>query len=136
MAPASSPKTSRRRTWIALVVTVLVLVVLTVLAIVKLNPAAVGRILSHVKLGWAGLALALMAGAFFMRAESWYAVIRAAIPGSDLGRGPVRRGLMIGMVGSTVAPGRLGEAARAWVVGPGCSQSGRDILAQQALPGR
>ncbi len=127
MAPASSRKTSRRRTWIALVVTVLVLVALTVLAIVKLNPAAVGRILSHVKLGWAGLALALMAAAFFMRAESWYAVIRAAIPGNDLGRAPVRRGLMIGMVGSTVAPGRLGEAARAWVVARRLGDPARNV---------
>jgi hypothetical protein len=40
--------------------------------------------------------------------------------------------------GSAASPGALpGSAtARAWVVGPGCSESERDILAQQALPGR
>jgi Putative zinc-finger len=40
--------------------------------------------------------------------------------------------------GSAATPGALPGSAttRAWVVGPGCSQSGRDILARQALPGR
>jgi phosphatidylinositol alpha-mannosyltransferase len=57
-----------------------------------------------------------MASSFMARSESWFAVIRAAVPNAPIGRAPVRRGLLIGMAASTLAPGRLGEAARAWIV--------------------
>jgi phosphatidylinositol alpha-mannosyltransferase len=113
----TAPRLRRRHgPWIALVLTVAVAGALTYLAITKLNLSAVGHVLGHAHLGWVALATFLMATAFVARAESWYAVIKAAVPGSRIGRGPIRRGLMIGMVGSTVAPGRLGEAARTWVV--------------------
>ncbi len=121
---------SRRRRhgpWIAAVITLAVVAALVVLAIDKLNPGAVGHVLSHVRPGWVALATFLMASAFVARAESWYAVIGAAIPGNRLGRAPVRRGLMIGMVGSTVAPGRLGEAARTWVVARRLGDPARNI---------
>lgn len=57
-----------------------------------------------------------MAGSFVARGESWFAVIRAAMPSAPVSRAVVRRALLIGMVGSTVAPGRLGEAARSWIL--------------------
>ncbi len=109
------------------ILTVAVVAGLIVLAIIKLNPAKVGHELTRTQLGWAVLALALMAIAFMARAESWFAVIGAALPGNHLGRGVVRRGIMIGMVGSTVAPGRLGEAARALVVARRLGDPARNI---------
>ncbi len=117
----------RRLRWIAAVVTVAVVGGLIYLAIVKLNPAQVGHRLSKTNVGWALLALALMALAFLARGESWFAVIRAAVPGTHLGRAVVNRGIMIGMIGSTVAPGRLGEAARALVVARRLGDPSRNI---------
>ena len=108
-------------------VTVAVVAALIYLAIAKLHPAQVGHLLSKTKVGWALLALALMMIAFAARGESWYAVIRAALPNTHLGRGVVYRGIMIGMVGSTVAPGRLGEAARALVVARRLGDPSRNI---------
>lgn len=106
----------RRLRWIAGVITVAVVAALIYVAITKLHPSQVGHRLSKTNIGWAVLALALMMLAFVARGESWHAVIRAALPDTHLGRGVVYRAIMIGMVGSTVAPGRLGEAARALVV--------------------
>jgi phosphatidylinositol alpha-mannosyltransferase len=57
-----------------------------------------------------------MAAAFFARSESWYTAIREALPGERISRSVVTRTLLIGMAGSSVAPGRLGEAARAWLI--------------------
>jgi phosphatidyl-myo-inositol alpha-mannosyltransferase len=91
-----------------------------VLAVTKLDPGVVGRALADVNVGWVILALLLMALAFCARAESWYAVLAAAVTRKvyegRLERGNVRRALMIGMAGSAVLPGRLGEGARRWVV--------------------
>jgi phosphatidylinositol alpha-mannosyltransferase len=120
-------KRRRHAPLIAVVLTLAVVAGLVVLAIAKLNPGAVGHVLAHVRPGWVALATFLMAIAFVARAESWFAVIRVAVPGRTLGRGPVRRGLMIGMVGSTVAPGRLGEAARTWVVARRLGDPARNI---------
>lgn len=113
--------------WLVGLVTVALVAALVVLAVTKLNPSQVGRRLAHTELGWAFVALALMALAFVARAESWFAVIGAALPGNRLGRGVVRRAIMIGMVGSTVAPGRLGEAARALVVARRLGDPARNV---------
>jgi phosphatidylinositol alpha-mannosyltransferase len=117
----------KRLRWIAGVITVAVVAALIYLAITKLHPSQVGHRLSKTHIGWALLALALMMIAFVARGESWYAVIRAALPDTHLGRGVVSRGIMIGMVGSTVAPGRLGEAARALVVARRLGDPSRNI---------
>lgn len=111
----------------AAVVTLVLVAALVVLAITKLNLSKVGHVLAHAQPGWVALAIFLMAAAFVARAESWYAVIEAAIPHNNIGRGPIRRGLMIGMVGSTVAPGRLGEAARTWVVARRLGDPARNV---------
>ncbi|HZE03951.1 MAG TPA: lysylphosphatidylglycerol synthase transmembrane domain-containing protein [Solirubrobacteraceae bacterium] len=97
-------------------VTIAVLVILVVLALTKINLADVGHALSHVNGWWVALATALMATTFFARGESWYCAVRTALPGEPIGRGAVTRVLLVGMAGSAVAPGRLGEAARAWLI--------------------
>lgn len=86
------------------------------LAVQKIQLGRIGHALGRVSGGWLALACALMAIAFLARAESWFAVIRAALPEDRIGRPPVIRALFIGMAGSTVAPGRLGEAARVLVL--------------------
>lgn len=112
-----SPKPQHRhRRWIAAVLSAAITAGLVVVALAKLNIAGVGRTLTDVRPGWLALAVIAMILAFLARAESWSAVLAAALPAVPLGRGVVRRGLFIGMVGSTVAPGRVGEAARTWVI--------------------
>jgi phosphatidylinositol alpha-mannosyltransferase len=107
----------RRRSWIAGTLSIALVVALIVLAIVKLDPAAVLSSLTSVAAGWAVLGVGLMATAFLARGESWFAVIQAALPDAPVGRLAVLRALLIGMAASTVAPARAGEAARAWVIG-------------------
>jgi phosphatidylinositol alpha-mannosyltransferase len=117
----------KRARRIAAAVTIAVVGALIYLAIEKLNPSQVGHVLTKTNFGWAVLALALMALAFLARGESWYAVIRAALPDTPLGRGVVSRGIMVGMIGSTVAPGRLGEVARTLVVARRLGDPSRNI---------
>lgn len=104
------------RRWISTGVSLVVVAGLVALAVAKMNLSGVGHSLANVKPGWLILALLCMSTAFVARAESWYAVVSAALPSAQLGRGVIRRGLFIGMIGSTVAPGRVGEAARALVI--------------------
>lgn len=103
---------------------------LVVLGATNLDLSRIGEALRRVNAGWIALGLALMAGAFCARAESWFAVLAAALPHSPeaehaLDRGTVRRALLIGMAGSTAAPGRLGEAVRAWIVARRVGQPSR-----------
>lgn len=133
-APRDRPRRGRR-SWLTASVAVAILAGLVALAVTTLHPSVVVHALAHVDAGWITIAIVLMGAAFFGRAESWYAVLRAAVAGKEmdgvrlergLDRGCVRRALLIGILGSTVAPGRLGEAARAWVVArrlgkPACS---------------
>lgn len=60
----------RRRTWIVGTLSIALVVALAVLAIVKLDLAAVLSSLTSVAAGWVVLALGLMATAFLARDES------------------------------------------------------------------
>lgn len=110
------PIGARARRLIAAGLAVAVLAALIVLALAKIDLKQVGRALGHVGGGWVALAVLLMIATFLARAESWFAAIRAALPASAIGRLTVVRVLLIGMLGSSVAPGRVGEAARAWLI--------------------
>lgn len=118
---------THRTRWIAGIITVGIAAALAVLAISKLNPSQVGHLLTRTNVAWALLALLLMVIAFLARGESWFAVLGAALPGNRLGRAVVTRAIMIGMVGSTVAPGRLGEAARTLVVARRLGDPARNV---------
>lgn len=89
---------------------------LVVLGLTRIDLHQVGHALGAVKAQWVALSWVLMVGAFLARGESWYCTIRSALPDQALGRMAVTRVLLIGMAGSTVAPGRAGEAARAWLI--------------------
>ncbi len=94
----------------------MVLAALVALAIAKIDLNGLGNALANVNFAWLAFACALMAGAFAARGESWFVVIRSALPREGIRRPVVIRALFIGMAGSSVAPGRLGEAARVLVV--------------------
>jgi uncharacterized membrane protein YbhN (UPF0104 family) len=78
-----------RGSWIASTISVALSVGLIVLAIVKLDLAAVAGSLTSVEGGWVILGVCLMVCSFLARAESWFAVIRAAAPGAPIGRAAV-----------------------------------------------
>lgn len=139
VAPAAAPRERPRlpgpgrrghdrRRHLAAAVTVLVLVALVVLAVTKINLADVGHALARVDGWWVAAAALLMAATFLARGESWYTAVRAALPRERIGRAAVTRAVLIGMAGSAVAPGRLGEAARAWLIARRAGRM-RDTLA-------
>jgi phosphatidylinositol alpha-mannosyltransferase len=62
------------------------------------------------------LGLAVMCSAMVMRAFSWHAILRAALPKTRLRLADAMRGTMIGVLMSSTLPARLGEPSRALVV--------------------
>jgi phosphatidyl-myo-inositol alpha-mannosyltransferase len=89
---------------------------LIVLALSGIGFAGIGRSLSHVDPWWLVAALALNGLSMFLRAVSWQAVLRAALPDLRLRWPVVVRATMIGVLISALIPGRFGEPAKAYLV--------------------
>jgi phosphatidylinositol alpha-mannosyltransferase len=109
-----------------------------------LGAIAIGRLgsrdvigsLAGVRLGWLAVGCALMMLSLLVRAVSWVVVLKAALPGTRVPAALVARATMIGVMVSAVLPGRLGEPARAMVVGRrvgGVAVVGGTILSQTLL---
>jgi phosphatidylinositol alpha-mannosyltransferase len=62
------------------------------------------------------LGLAVMCGAMALRAVSWHAILKAAIPGGRVKLADAMQGTFIGVLMSSTLPARLGEPSRALVV--------------------
>ena len=112
------PLATRRRRRVArraaLVALSLAGLALAAWALQRIGLSRIGDALLSVSVGWALVALVLMCLSMVLRAESWYAVLRAA--GARPSRAVVGRATMIGVLMSAALPGRLGEPARAFVV--------------------
>jgi phosphatidyl-myo-inositol alpha-mannosyltransferase len=65
---------------------------------------------------WVLVALGLMCLSMVVRAVSWHAILRAALPGSQVKHADALAGTSIGVLMSATLPARLGEPARAMVV--------------------
>jgi phosphatidylinositol alpha-mannosyltransferase len=89
---------------------------LTAMAANRIGLDSVAESFVRSKPGWVLIALALMMASMFLRAASWYAIARAALPGPNVRRRDVTSGTMIGVLMSATLPARLGEPARAMVV--------------------
>jgi phosphatidylinositol alpha-mannosyltransferase len=107
---------SRRARRAAVALGSLVLAGLIALALSGVGLAGIGRSLSHVHPWWLVAALALNGLSMFLRAVSWQAVLRAALPDLRLRWPVVVRATMIGVLVSALIPGRFGEPARAYLV--------------------
>jgi phosphatidylinositol alpha-mannosyltransferase len=94
----------------------LVLAGLIVLALSGVGLAGIGRSLSNVHPWWLVAALALNGLSMLLRAVSWQAVLRAALPDVRIPSLVVVRATMVGVLVSAVVPGRVGEPARAYLV--------------------
>lgn len=115
---SSPPRISRPRLRRGVIVTLLLLVLAGVLAaaISSLDLSKVGHALVTARLPWLAAALALMMSAMVARSVSWRQTLLAALPGTKIGRIVVARATMIGVLGSAVFPGRLGEPSRVLVI--------------------
>jgi phosphatidylinositol alpha-mannosyltransferase len=101
---------------VGVVVVVLALAGLVVFALSRLELQRVGHALVTATPGWIVLALVLMSLAMLMRSISWHQTLRAALPDTPLPWGAVVRATMIGVMGSAIVPGRLGEPTRVLVL--------------------
>src|SRR5689334_22843044 len=110
MGAEDSSATPRRRVGarrLGMLVTVVLLAGLVAFAISQLNLHRVGHALITASPGWIVLALGLMGLSLVVRSVSWYATLRAALPGTRVRWPPVMRATMIGVMGSAVFPGRI-----------------------------
>jgi phosphatidylinositol alpha-mannosyltransferase len=86
------------------------------LAIEKIGPGRIARALVTSQPSWVLLGFALMCAAMAARGVAWYAILRAALPGSRVRRSDAMHGTFIGVLMSATLPARLGEPSRALVV--------------------
>ena len=87
-----------------------------VFALSQLNLPRVGHALITATPGWIVLALLLMGSSLLLRSISWQQTLRAALPETTIRMAPVARATMIGVMGSAVFPGRIGEPSRVLVL--------------------
>jgi phosphatidylinositol alpha-mannosyltransferase len=89
------------------------------LAFLALRKIGVGNIVSALLASsptWVIVGLAIMCSAMAMRAVSWHAILRAALPKARIRMSDSLQGTFIGVLMSSTLPARLGEPARALVV--------------------
>jgi len=103
----------------------LVLAGLIALALSGIGFSGIGKALSSVHPWWLVVALALNSVSMFLRAVSWQAVLRAALPDVRLGAPVVVRATMIGVLVSALIPGRFGEPAKAYLIARRAGDSAR-----------
>jgi phosphatidylinositol alpha-mannosyltransferase len=65
---------------------------------------------------WVLVALALFSASMFLRAASWHAIVKAALPERRIKRRVILSGTVIGVLMSATLPARLGEPSRALIV--------------------
>src|SRR5262249_2907636 len=90
--------------------------VLAVLALQKIGLANIAKSLITASPTLVLLGLAVMCSAMVMRAFSWFAILRAALPRGQVRLADAAQGTFIGVLMSSTLPARLGEPSRALVV--------------------
>jgi len=111
-----------RKTWaaiarrLALAAISLAGAALAVYALQKIGIKNIVNTLINSSPAYVVLGLAVMCSAMVMRAFSWHAILRAALPRARLRLADAVQGTMIGVLMSSTLPARLGEPSRALVV--------------------
>jgi phosphatidyl-myo-inositol alpha-mannosyltransferase len=127
-----SQRRARLRRRVAVPVAVLLLAGILAFALSRLGLHRIASALASARPGWIVLALALMGLSLLLRAVSWHEVLRAALPSTPLAWAPVIRATMIGVLGSALFPGRIGEPTRMLVLTrrlPGSSRRQLPVVA-------
>jgi phosphatidylinositol alpha-mannosyltransferase len=112
-ARRSLPALARRAAFVAVT---LVAAALGVYALQKIGLQHIASALISSSPSFVVLALAFMCGAMFVRAVSWHAILRAALPRARVRLFDAMQGTFIGVLMSSTLPARLGEPSRAVVV--------------------
>jgi phosphatidylinositol alpha-mannosyltransferase len=102
---------------------------LVVFALSRLDLHSIGHDLLTASPGWVALSLLLMGLSLLLRSVSWQQTLRAALPDTRIAWPPVIRATMIGVMGSAVFPGRVGEPTRVLVLARRLEGSTRHLLA-------
>ncbi len=89
---------------------------LAALALQRIGLESIGRAMLAATPVWVLVAFALMCASMLLRAESWHAILRAALPGTRVRRRDTARATMIGVLMSATLPARLGEPSRALIL--------------------
>jgi phosphatidylinositol alpha-mannosyltransferase len=127
-----SQRRPRLRRRVVVPVAILLLAGILAFALSRLGLHRIGSALTSARPGWIVLALALMGLSLLLRAASWHEVLRAALPRIPIAWAPVIRATMIGVMGSAVFPGRIGEPTRMLVLTrrlPGSSRRQLPVVA-------
>ena len=90
--------------------------VLAFLALQKIGLTNIAKALITASPTLVLLGLAIMCGAMVMRAFSWHAILKAALPRARVRLADAAQGTFIGVLMSSTLPARLGEPSRALVV--------------------
>ncbi|HMJ34706.1 MAG TPA: lysylphosphatidylglycerol synthase domain-containing protein [Baekduia sp.] len=86
-------------------------------ALQRIGLDRIGHSLLHATPPWVLFALGLMCASMVVRAVSWHAILKAALPTAPRPRlRDALQGTMIGVLMSATLPARLGEPARAMIV--------------------
>ncbi len=88
----------------------------SVLAVQHIGPARIGDALVRSEPAWVLFGLALMCASMLLRAVSWHAILKAALPEARPRMVDAVQGTTIGVLMSATLPARLGEPSRALVV--------------------
>jgi phosphatidylinositol alpha-mannosyltransferase len=99
-----------------ILVAVILLAGILAFALSRLGLHRVGHALLTASPGWVALAFLLMCLSLLLRSVSWRETLRAALPEALIGWRVVARATMIGVMGSAVLPGRVGEPTRVLVL--------------------
>ncbi|HET8593381.1 MAG TPA: glycosyltransferase, partial [Solirubrobacterales bacterium] len=119
LEPTPAGGSGRRRSFArkaGVAVAAIIGLLLTALAARRIGVDQVATNIIRSDITWVLVSLGLMIAAMFMRAASWIAIARAALPGRPVRRRDVTSATMIGVLMSATLPARLGEPARAMVL--------------------
>jgi phosphatidylinositol alpha-mannosyltransferase len=94
----------------------LVVAGIVVFALSRLDLHRIGHDLVNASPGWVALSMLLMGLSLVLRSVSWQQTLRAALPDTAIPWPAVIRATMIGVMGSAVFPGRVGEPTRVLVL--------------------
>jgi phosphatidyl-myo-inositol alpha-mannosyltransferase len=86
------------------------------LALERIGVTSVAHALVQSSPPWVLLGLALMCASMFLRAASWHAILKAALPHARPRFTDAMQGTTIGVLMSATLPARLGEPSRALIV--------------------
>jgi phosphatidylinositol alpha-mannosyltransferase len=91
-------------------------VVLALLALQKIGLDSIASALINSSPALVLLGLAIMCGSMVLRAFSWHAILKAALPRARVRLSDAMQGTFIGVLMSSTLPARLGEPSRALIV--------------------